>query len=321
MRHLIHFLVCFFLINNLFAQDFNNVASSYGSFFKSNDGFLMRRLSGGYNPLVDVNWPYNNQVLSGKAFDGQILYGENGDSRDNASFFQFSIHRILKETQGTLVKPILGVTFSSLETGRSRAIPMLGVALDHKMGQHFISYSIIHKAQIDTFVGRTRELFDNQGLNQNVNFVLKPKDKIVIRSRNMQGSWNDGNNRFISDNSFLYGVSMSEYWFLLGPSLSYWTYKKRVDQYWSPQKFYSYGVQAEIAIPIYQSLSFKSGGVLNSFKEDKAEVGSGYYLKTGLHYGDRNHYLFSLELERNKSQQNNNIWRSESVILSAQVPI
>lgn len=140
--------------------------------------------------------------------------------------------------------------------------------------------------------------------NDRLKFLLRPEI-----------SWpDDGNKRFYIDVSLMYGVSLWPTWLWVGVGSEKLSNSKP-SSYWSPSKFYSYGLRLEVNGRLVDKLSGSLGLNLNKLKEEDLSEGDGHYFNAGLVYGERNDQNLKLEFTNIKSVQSNSEWESNSLKL------
>jgi hypothetical protein len=129
----------------------------------------------------------------------------------------------------------------------------------------------------------------------------------------------DRNQRSWLDGQVMYSLSQYPEWIRFGFGSTYLAYQKRSLNYWTPQRFSSYGPRLDISLPICKKFQFFAGGSYNWFQEDAFSPGEGYYARGGLSYGSRNDYLVQAIYENGESTQNDRLWYNQFVSLNIQL--
>lgn len=108
------------------------------------------------------------------------------------------------------------------------------------------------------------------------------------------------NSRSNIDLEAMYAFMVFPHWIRGGFGYQNLNFKKNINSYWSPDKFYSFGPRIDLSIDL-KYINFITGGNYVWFEEDGIFSGNGYYLRSGISLGDREFQQFKFFFEKNES--------------------
>jgi len=116
--------------------------------------------------------------------------------------------------------------------------------------------------------------------------------------------------------NILYGISPDWPWIWVGLNYEHLAYDRTMPDYWSPTKFYSYGLVLDSSFPITDNLTGNLSGNLSRIKEEDFALGNGDFAYVGLDYKLTKNHTVRIGVSRRRSIQNNSTWEQKTAWIS-----
>ncbi len=194
-----------------------------------------------------------------------------------------------------------------------------------KMNHHFyqknevqLEYENDYHYTLQLASGSARNPLTTEGYN--LNFTLKPIEKIRVLLGYGNRWVSDGVQRQTTEGSLLYGISPSWPWIWVGIGGEYISHSRTTPEYYSPKFFKSYGTRAEAAFPVTDEWSVGAAWNYSIIQEEVLAAGVGHYIVGNVRYGGRQNFNFGFNYVKILSQQSNSEWSSESYTLNCEYP-
>jgi hypothetical protein len=127
---------------------------------------------------------------------------------------------------------------------------------------------------------------------------------------------NDGNRARHYEGSLLYGVSPGTPWIWAGLGGEWLEYNRQVSTYWSPERFYAYGLRVDCSFSLSKRLEADLSANLDIEKEAHFRRNLGEYVDAGIAYHFASRWLLHLSVQLVRSQQVGHSWRQTTGLLS-----
>ncbi len=264
-------------------------------------------------------WPYSHQ-------DDSLEWGLLGrytESRAPNLTFQLSdlvLGGGFILSSNHFIRTQFGASYLQEDSRDFQTTLLADVEYTYKWGQNSVSGLTVGQGHMTPMVialnGPAQSMYSqNLGLFTDWNFLTDWQFSFKTRGDISQ----DSNQRFWMDSQVMYAISKFPHWIRVGFGTTYLGYQFPTGQYWSPRRFSAYGPRADVSVSVVEEISLFFGGSYNLFQEDSFSPGDGYYVRTGMNWGDRNSHLLSLSFENGESTQNNRLWYSHFYNLSLSV--
>ncbi|OFZ15361.1 MAG: hypothetical protein A2Z20_06835 [Bdellovibrionales bacterium RBG_16_40_8] len=269
------------------------------------------------NHRREISWPYESEEdqandhgfsvglhrghAPGPDFSGQRISGFIGKKISPQVYFDFEagIHHLRDDAQ-SLNKNILAVGGNLNWRPNDKLYVEVGLHKD-------LSYLTLQPT------GQAESLTE---LACRPSLTYRPVEKLRLINRNNFFWFSDGNRKKESDIALMYGLATTTPWVWLGIGASYIEFARQAANYYSPEKFFSWGPRLEAVGKISEQISGVLGLSLADFQEGNLARGKGHYVSAAVRYGDRSDSLFEFQTVQVRSAQNARTWTSDIYSLS-----
>jgi hypothetical protein len=263
----------------------------------------------------ELFWPYQNQIEK-NSWGLNYFYKEIDGPAVDAKFQEFLGNFQYVEFEAINAKLIFeGGFYQTKEENLNHSKTNVKLSAHYQIYEK--GYTVEGRFARENAYRRILLLNGNPIDLNSFSYMLRIHKKFFEDKVSLQGKWlgdhlRDDNRRRDSDLEVMYAFMTYPHWIRAGFGYQNLSFKKNSSAFWSPDSFYSYGPRIDMSVDLTH-LSFILGGNYVWFEENKVFDGNGYYLRTGLSYGNREEHQLRLLFEKNESLQNNNTWTNEAI--------
>jgi hypothetical protein len=305
------FNVLFFLLltNNSYSKNFSEISNYSG---ETSD-----RIKVSSSQLIleknksDIYWPYTEASESKYSYG--LKYSHYGLSGPLLGFTSNSLriaaNKIIDKSQKLLVN--LGV--QNLKHVIDRNYMIGGIEYQNQWSSHFnFDITIDRQFLFPSVVPLNNDPFKLYSTMTQLVFNWNFCEYLDLQIKNRYNFIDDNNQSHYNDIQLMYAFMRYPHWIRLGMGGELFGYQRNTSSYWSPKQFSNWGPRLDVSYSIYDNFQYFIGGSYNFFRENDFTPGQGFYGRTGLQWGDRNHLLFVLAYEKTQSIQSGRIWHNDA---------
>ncbi len=260
--------------------------------------------------LSDLGWPYNFEPDHFYDFAARYVQTEKTQNTFFYSVREFSTEATWKYSKNFRTQVQFGLAESKNEISSSRIIGTGDV--------HFLWHTENSDTQVhfkkhlgsEWILATTSWMQSQTGWSLNPSWSLKSTQNSKLQIKLAHLWLSDENERKKIDIEWKYAFSTFPVWLWIGPGLERIQYQKSVNEYWSPSWVDTQGLRYDLSIPLFKHFQFQSGGSIHQINSSESDSGQGHYHRTGLSYGHREDFQFTISNENILSRQSHGQWKS-----------